>query len=168
MTLIKFNHRLHVYLLVSLLLRKQKSFFSQRYQLIHSEQDMMWAHKQCLKWSKSIINLIFTPEQQKTRGFHLNSSSIHESLQKCQSWSFFPPNVMELFHVCDGRQAESHPSSVWCETFGVNDGGDGGRYHLPSAHKAASEWEQSSRSFCCRLSLLSFPVWQEIVPAHSW
>lgn len=49
------------------------------------------------------------------------------------------------FHVRDGRQDElpsssssSSSSSLWWETFGVGGGGGGGRYHLRSAHKAAS------------------------------
>lgn len=49
----------------------------------------MWSHINNVwnyQFNNKLKSLIFTPERQKT-GFHLNSSSIHETLQKCQSWS---------------------------------------------------------------------------------
>lgn len=102
---------------------------------------------------------IFTPKQQKTR-FHLNSSVLG-FLQKCQSWSFSFLQMSWLFHVW----WTSGPVALLP---GVKDGGDGRWYQPPSAHYAAWKWEQSSSSFCRRLGPLSFPVRQEIVPAHSW
>lgn len=47
--------------------------------------------------------------------------------------------------------------------FGLEGRGDGGAYHLKSAHKAAAESEQSSRAPAAASPLFSFPVLQEIV-----